>query len=67
MRNRDVTPRQVEVMQMVANDYATAEIGRRLGVGARTVQVHIQSVLYRTHTHSRAAAVACLMRQGKVR
>ena len=55
---RELTPRQTEIVGMVAGGLGDKEIAARLGVSASTVRTHLQR-LYRDHgIHNRAEAAA---------
>jgi len=53
-----VSPRQTDILLLVATDRSDKEIAGALGISRRTVRTHLER-FYRTHgVHSRAAAVA---------
>jgi LuxR family transcriptional regulator, maltose regulon positive regulatory protein len=52
-----LTPRQVDVLRLMAAGLDYGEIADRLGVGERTVQRHVRNIVDRLGCHSRAAAV----------
>lgn len=57
-RMRDsLSPREREVLQLMADGVATREIGRRLGVSYATVRTHIRSIGGKLGTHSLVNAV----------
>jgi DNA-binding CsgD family transcriptional regulator len=55
-----VTRREREVMRLVAGGRTTAEIARRLGITANTVESHVRSVRTKLGVPTRTAAVAWL-------
>lgn len=57
-RARKLTPREVEVLGMVAAGRPTPEIARRLCISRVTVRNHIQNILEKLEVHSKAEAVA---------
>jgi len=57
-RARKLTPREVEVLGMLAAGYATPEIGSRLHISTLTARNHIQNILEKIEVHSKAEAVA---------
>ena len=59
-----LTARESEVLRAVADGLTNAEIATRLGIGAATVKSHLDSVLSKTGTEHRAAAVARALRAG---
>jgi DNA-binding NarL/FixJ family response regulator len=58
-----LTGREVEVLQLVANGCSTAEIARRLHLSPFTVKAHVAKILDRLGVSDRAAAVAAALRQ----
>ncbi|MFP5310532.1 MAG: LuxR C-terminal-related transcriptional regulator [Actinomycetes bacterium] len=61
-----VTPRELEVLQLLAEGMTNAEIGTRLGVSARTVKTHVQNLLAKLDTPDRTGAVARGFRLGLI-
>jgi DNA-binding CsgD family transcriptional regulator len=53
-----LTPRQWELLRLVATGHTNAQIARRLGVSEGTVRIHLQNIYARLHVSSRTAAVA---------
>jgi DNA-binding CsgD family transcriptional regulator len=53
-----LTPRQVEIMRLVAEGLTNAQIARRLGTAEKTVGKHLENVYERLGAHSRVHAVA---------
>jgi len=62
----DLTPRQQEVLRLLAEGLETPEIARRLGVAHETARNHIRALLHATGAHSRLEAVLLGMRHGAV-
>ncbi len=62
----DLTPRQHEVLGLLAEGLETQEIARRLGVADETARNHIRALLRATGAHSRLEAVLMGMRMGVV-
>jgi len=60
-RRRDpaaqLTPRQWELLHLVAAGHTNAQIARRLGISAGTVRIHLENIYQRLHVSSRTAAV----------
>jgi DNA-binding NarL/FixJ family response regulator len=48
-----LTPREREVLQLIARGYAYKEVGRRLNVSVKTVESHVSSVLRKLQLSSR--------------
>ncbi len=55
-----LTPRQVDVLTLLARGYGNKTIAERIGVAAGTIEEHVTSLLRKTGTESRAALVARL-------
>ncbi|MGH2499911.1 MAG: helix-turn-helix domain-containing protein, partial [Candidatus Limnocylindria bacterium] len=55
-----LTPRQREVVTLIAGGAADKEIARALGITTATAQKHVTNVLRRLDVPNRAAAVAVL-------
>jgi DNA-binding NarL/FixJ family response regulator len=56
----ELTERESEVFDLVAEHLATAAIARRLGISEITVRRHISSAMQKLHVSSRASAVRVL-------
>lgn len=59
-----LTPRQLQVLQLLARGSSTSEIADQLGVSPNTVRNHTQAVLTRLDAHSKLEAVAVARREG---
>jgi PAS domain S-box-containing protein len=59
-----LTPRQREILDLVASGHTTAEIARELTIASETVRNHIRSILRELNAHSRPEAVATAQRLG---
>jgi DNA-binding NarL/FixJ family response regulator len=57
-RRDDLTPREVEVLRLLARGLDPAEIASELVISRKTVGSHLQSVMAKLGVHSRAHAVA---------
>src|ERR671924_254706 len=57
-RGPSLTPRQREVLRLLADGASTEEIAAALGLAEETVRNHIRQLLRRLGVHSRLAAVA---------
>ncbi len=58
-----LTPRQREVLWLLADGRSTAQIAEQLGISVNTVRNHEQNILRRLGTHTQAGAVAAALRQ----
>jgi DNA-binding NarL/FixJ family response regulator len=61
-----LSPREVEVIQLVARGLTDAEVGTRLFISPRTVARHLQSVYNKLGVNSRTAAAAFAFEHGLV-
>jgi PAS domain S-box-containing protein len=61
-----LTPRQLEVLALLAKGVSTAEIARTLTISPATARNHIRSVLQKLNVHSRLEAVVFALRHGLV-
>lgn len=59
-----LTPRQREIIQMLALGLQNKQIARRLGIGVETVKTHISRILERLGASSRTEAVVVALRDG---
>ncbi len=51
-----LSPRELDVLRLVANGLANKQIGRALGITERTVKVHLGNVFRRIDVHDRTSA-----------
>lgn len=59
-----LTPRENEVLRLLANGLAQGEIAKELVISPKTVASHIERILGKLGVHSRAQAVAVAHRTG---
>jgi len=62
----ELTPRELEVLQLLSEGLTQPQIASRLVISPRTVGTHIQNLLGKLDVHSRAQAVALAHRVGLV-
>jgi DNA-binding NarL/FixJ family response regulator len=62
-----LTPRELEVLQSLADGKSTAEIAQALFISPRTVRTHVKSVLAKLGVHSKLEAVTMALRYGVIR
>ena len=60
----DLTPRQLEVLRLLAEGLETPQIAARLGVAEETARNHIRALLRATGAHSRLEVVLMGFRSG---
>jgi non-specific serine/threonine protein kinase len=61
-----LTPREQEVLQLLAEGLSNAQIGDRLFISPRTVGVHVANVLSKLNVENRSAAAALAIKRGIV-
>ncbi len=61
-----LTPRELEVLGLLAEGVANKEIAYRLGISEHTVKFHVASLLDKLHASSRTEAVSIGIRAGLV-
>jgi DNA-binding CsgD family transcriptional regulator len=54
-----LTPRQWELLRLLAAGHTNTQIARRLGISERTVRSHLENIYERLNVSSRTAAVTC--------
>jgi DNA-binding CsgD family transcriptional regulator len=59
-----LTPREQEVMRLVAQGLTNRQVGRRLFISEKTASVHVSNVLAKLGAGSRTEAVAIVHRRG---
>lgn len=62
--DRPLTPRQVEILRLLAEGASTAAISAELGVAVDTVRNHLRGLFHRLDAHTRLEAVAAARRRG---
>lgn len=62
----DLTPRELEVLQLMAEGLSNKEIARRLGLSEHTAKFHVNAVLSKLDAHSRTEAVTRAARTGLI-
>jgi two-component system nitrate/nitrite response regulator NarL len=62
----DLTPREREILALLAAGRSAPEIARQLMISARTVSTHIQRILKKLGVHTRTQAVAVAYRAAPI-
>lgn len=62
----DITPRQREILRMVARSHTSREIGEKLGISPRTVETHRANMMQRLGIHDVAGLVRFAVSEGLV-
>jgi DNA-binding NarL/FixJ family response regulator len=63
---RRLTPRQLDVLQLVAQGHTTRDIAQRLGISIKTVETHRNKMMQRLRIHDIAGLVRYAVRVGLV-
>lgn len=62
----DLTPRELEVLRLVADGLSGKEIARQLGISEHTVKFHVNMVMSKLGARSRTEAVVIAARRGLI-
>ena len=65
-RLRELTPRQVEVLRLIAQGLSYKQVGRALFVTERTVKFHVGEIMSRLRLKHRREAIALARRAGLI-
>jgi two-component system NarL family response regulator len=61
-----LSPREREILQLMADGSEPAQIVEQLGITPATLRTHVQNILTKLRVHSKTQAVLMAIRQGKV-
>lgn len=64
--NEALTPREIEVLRLLAAGVGTDDIARRLSLSRSTVRNHVQNILPKLGVHTRVEAVVLALKSGLV-
>jgi DNA-binding NarL/FixJ family response regulator len=62
-----LTPRELEVLRLVADGLSNAQVGERIGRTEGTVKVHLKNILQKLDVKDRTEAVTTALRRGFIR
>ena len=65
-RANRLTPRQIEILQLMADGVPVHEIAERLRMSPYTLRTHVQNILTRLGVHTKLEALAVAIRHGKI-
>jgi DNA-binding NarL/FixJ family response regulator len=63
----ELSEREIEVLQLVAEGLPPAEVAKRLVISPKTVSSHVQRIMSKLDVHTRAQAVAVAYEAGLIR
>ena len=61
-RRHSLTPREIQVSELIAEGLTSDEIGRRLGIARRTAEAHAEHIMTKLGVRSRAQVAAWVER-----
>jgi two-component system NarL family response regulator len=62
-----LTPRELEVLRLIAKGFSNLEIGRIIGRTEGTVKVHVKNIMQKLDANDRTNAVTTAVRRGFIR
>ncbi|MEJ2746212.1 MAG: LuxR C-terminal-related transcriptional regulator, partial [bacterium] len=62
-----LTPRELEILELLARGHGTSEISELLAISQNTVRNHIQHILQKLQVHTRLEAVTYAIKNGLIR
>ena len=65
-RRRGLTPREREVLTLLARGYTGEEAARELEVSAETVRAHVRNSVTKLHARTRLHAVVMALQRGEI-
>ena len=65
-QHRHVTPRELQVIELVSQGMRNKEIAASLGISEETVQVHLRNIYMKLNINDRTAVLAVAMRRGLI-
>jgi NarL family two-component system response regulator LiaR len=63
----DLTPRELEVLKLIAEGMCNREIAEELTISEKTVKNHINNIFSKLHVNDRSQAVLYAIREGLVK
>ena len=63
-RNESLTPKEVEVLSLVAQGFSNKEIAAKLGKATGTIKIHVQNILEKLEASDRTHAVTIAAQRG---
>lgn len=63
---RVLSPREREVLQLIANGASVEDAAGRLSLSAETIRTHVRNAMRKLDAHTRAHAIVLAMRNGEI-
>ena len=61
-----LTPREIEILQYIADGYLNKQIAAELGISEQTIKNHVTSILRKLNANARTEAVVVAIKQGLI-
>lgn len=61
-----LTPREIEIIEYIAQGYSNKQIAIELGVSEQTIKTHVASILHKLNANTRTVAVVLAIKQGLI-
>ena len=65
-RHKHITPRELQVIELVSQGMRNKEIAAALGISEETVQVHLRNIYLKLNVNDRTAVLAVAVRRGLI-
>ncbi|MEM7700039.1 MAG: response regulator transcription factor [Verrucomicrobiota bacterium] len=62
----DLTPRELDVLRLLAEGFAKKQIAEELGISYHTVDMHVRAIYQKLQVHNLSGAVAKAIRRGLI-
>ena len=62
-----LTPREIEILQYIADGYLNKQIAAELGISEQTIKNHVTSILRKLNANARTEAVVVAIKQGLIK
>lgn len=66
MMRTDLTPREIEILRMLAKGQTNKQIGRELGISENTVKNHVNSIIEKLEVSDRTQAATTAIQRGLI-
>jgi len=60
----DLTPRELEILELAANGYSAKEVAGMIGIAPRTVERHVENVRLKMHARNRVHMITQAVLRG---